>query len=265
MTGDAMTVLRRPPTVVLVMAGLGVAMFVVPLLALLADAPWSTLFTQFAAPETIAAGRVSVIVSLAATGLAVALGVPMAFALANMDFWGKPIVRTIITVPLVLPPVVTGVALTSAFGRRTLFGELTGVGLTSTMAGAILAAAVVATPFLVLTVEGALRSTDPGYEQLAATLGAPPLARWWRISLPLARPGVLAGAILAWARALGEFGATITFAGNTEGSTQTLPLQIALALENPDTKDRAVAVSILMLIVSLTVLIVLRDRWIPRR
>ncbi len=260
-----MTALRRPPTVVLVVAGLGVLLFLIPVLALLGDAPWSTLFTQFAAPETVAAGRVSVIVSLAATALAVVLGVPMAFALANMDFWGKPIVRTIITVPLVLPPVVTGVALTSAFGRRTLFGELTGIGLTSTMAGAILAAAVVATPFLVLTVEGTLRSTDPGYEQLASTLGAPPLARWWHISLPLARPGVLAGAILAWARALGEFGATITFAGNTEGSTQTLPLEIALALENPDTQDRAVAVSILMLIVSLTVLITLRDRWIPRR
>ena len=260
-----MTSLRRPPTAVLVTAGLGVLLFLLPLLALLADAPWSTLLDEIRAPETQTAGRVSIIVSLAATGLAVVLGVPLAFALANTEFWGKPVVRTVITVPLVLPPVVTGVALTSAFGRRTLFGELTGVGLTSTMTGAILAAAVVATPFLVLTVEGTLRSTDPGYEQLAATLGAPPLARWWRVSLPLARPGILAGAILAWARALGEFGATITFAGNTEGSTQTLPLQIALALENPDTQDRAVAVSILMLIVSLTVLITLRDRWIPRR
>ncbi len=260
-----MTALGRPPKIVLVVAAVGVALFAVPVVALLADAPWSSLLTQFVAPETVTAGRVSLIVSLSATALAVVLGVPMATALANTDFWGKPLVRTIITVPLVLPPVVTGVALTSAFGRRTLFGQLTGVGLTSTMAGAVLAAAVVATPFLVLTVEGALRSTDPGYEQLAATLGAPRLARWWRISLPLARPGVLAGAILAWARALGEFGATITFAGNTEGSSRTLPLEIALALENPDSKDRAVAISILMLMISLAVLITLRDRWIPRR
>ena len=237
----------------------------VPVLALVADAPWSTLSTVFTASETVAAGRVSIIVSLSATALALVLGVPMAFALANTEFRGKAVVRTIITVPLVLPPVVTGVALTSAFGRRTLFGELTGFGLTSTMAGAIVAAAVVATPFLVLTVEGALRSTDPGYERLAATLGAPPMARWWRVSLPLARPGIVAGAILAWARALGEFGATITFAGNTEGSTRTLPLEIALALEDPASQDRAVAVSMLMLLISLAVLITLRDRWIPRR
>ena len=255
-----MTALRRPPTAVLAVAALGILVFVIPVVALLADAPWSTLFTQFTAPETVAAGRVSIIVSLAATALAVVLGVPMAFALANMDFWGKPIVRTIITVPLVLPPVVTGVALTSAFGRRTLFGELTGLGLTSTMAGAILAAAVVATPFLVLTVEGTLRSTDPGYEQLAATLGAPPLARWWRISLPLARPGVLAGAILAWARALGEFGATITFAGNFPGETQTMPLATYLALETDP--DEALMLALILIVVSFGVLAGLRDRWL---
>jgi molybdate transport system permease protein len=247
------------------LAAVGVLLFLVPVVALLVEAPWGSLFEELSSSETVTATRVSLVVSLVATAISVVLGVPMAFALAHLSFWGKPVARTIITVPLVLPPVVTGVALASAFGRRTLFGDIFGFGLTSTTTGAILAAAVVATPFLVLTVEGTLRSTDPGYEQLAATLGAPPLARWWRVSLPLARPGILAGAILAWARALGEFGATITFAGNTEGITRTLPLEISIALENPASRDRAIAISMFMLAVSLTVLITLRDRWIPRR
>jgi len=259
------TELRRPPKPVMIVAAIGVALFLLPVVALLLEAPWGSLADELSAPETLTATRVSLIVSFAATLMAVGIGVPLAFALANLNFWGKPIVRTIITVPLVLPPVVTGVALSSAFGRRTLFGDIFGFGLTSTTTGAILAAAVVATPFLVLTVEGTLRSTDPAHENLAATLGAPPLARWWRVSLPLARPGILAGAILAWARALGEFGATITFAGNTEGITRTLPLEISIALENPASRDRAIAISMFMLAVSLTVLITLRDRWIPRR
>ncbi|MDH3295078.1 MAG: molybdate ABC transporter permease subunit [Acidimicrobiia bacterium] len=257
--------LRRPPKPVSALAAIGVVLFALPVLALLVEAPWGSLLAELSAPETRTATRVSLLVSLTATVLAVVLGVPLAFALANLHFWGKPVVRTIITVPLVLPPVVTGVALASAFGRRTTFGDLFGFGLTSTTVGAILAATLVATPFLVLTVEGTLRSTDPGYENLAATLGAPPLARWWRVSLPLARPGILAGAILAWARALGEFGATITFAGNIQGVTRTLPLEISIALENPESRDRAIAISMFLLAVSLTVLITLRDRWIPRR
>ena len=260
-----MTDLRRPPRPVLLLASVGVVLFALPVLALVLEAPWGSLRQELSSSHTLTAARVSTVVSLTATLIAVVIGVPLAFALAHLNFWGKPLIRTIITVPLVLPPVVTGVALASAFGRRTLFGDLFGFGLTATTAGAVIAAAIVATPFLVLTVEGTLRSTDPDYENLAATLGAPPMARWWRVSLPLARPGILAGAILAWARALGEFGATITFAGNTEGTTRTLPLEISIALENPASRDRAIAISIFMLLISLTVLVTLRDRWIPRR
>lgn len=250
------------PRPVAVVAAGGIVVLLVPLLALLLDAPWSTIGSLLLTTETLTAIRVSLIVSLSAVALSVAIGVPAAFVLARIDFPGKPLVRTIVTVPLVLPPVVTGVALLSGFGRRGLLGSITGWGLSATTAGAVLAATLVAMPFLILSVEGALRTSDPRYEQLAASLGAGPLARWWRVSLPMARPSILAGAILAWARALGEFGATITFAGNIEGVTRTLPLEVSIALESDP--DRAVALSLLMLVVALAVLVGLRDRWVPR-
>ena len=251
------------PRPVIAVAVAGVLVLLVPLLALLLDAPWSTLGSLLFTGETLTAIRVSLVVSLSAVILSVVFGVPTAFVLARIEFPAKPLVRTIVTVPLVLPPVVTGVALLSGFGRRGLLGSLTGWGLSASTTGAVLAATLVAMPFLVLSVEGALRTTDPRYEQLAASLGARPLARWWRVSLPLARPSILAGAILAWARALGEFGATITFAGNIEGVTRTLPLDVSIALESDP--DRAVALSLLMLTVALAVLVGLRDRWVPRR
>ncbi len=250
------------PRPVVALAVVGVAILVIPLLALLLDAPWRQLGRLLFTAETLTAVRVSLIVSLAAVFLSVVIGVPTAFVLARTEFRGKALVRTVVTVPLVLPPVVTGVALLSGFGRRGLLGSLTGRGLSASTTGAILAATLVAMPFLILSVEGALRNSDPRYEQLGASLGARPLARWWRISLPLARPSILAGAILAWARALGEFGATITFAGNIEGVTRTLPLEVSIALESDP--DRAVALSLLMLAVALTVLVALRDRWVPR-
>lgn len=251
------------PRAVLVLAAIGIIALIVPLAALLLDVPWRDLPRLLATGETLTAVRVSLIVSLWAVFLSTVIGVPAAFLLARVDFAGKAIVRTIVTVPLVLPPVVTGVALSSGFGRRGLLGMLTGLGLTATTTGAVLAATLVAMPFLILSVEGSLRNSDPRYEQLAASMGAGPLARWWRVSLPLARPSIVAGAILAWARALGEFGATITFAGNVEGVTRTLPLEVSIALESDP--DRAVALSLLMLVIALTVLVGLRDRWVPRR
>ncbi|MEM8925286.1 MAG: molybdate ABC transporter permease subunit [Actinomycetota bacterium] len=253
----------RLPLAVIVIAAAGVSLLVVPLLALLIDAPWTRLTDLLLTTETLTAVRVSLIVSLSAAAISVVIGVPTAFVLARHRFPGRALVRTIVTVPLVLPPVVTGVALLSGFGRRGLLGSLTGWGLANTTAGAVLAATMVAMPFLILSVEGALRNADPRHEQLAASLGARPFARWWQVSLPLARPSILAGAILAWARAMGEFGATITFAGNIEGVSRTLPLEVSIALQGDE--DRALAVSLLMLAIALTVLVTLRDRWVPRR
>lgn len=239
------------------------ALLVLPLLGLLIQAPWADLLALLGNEATVTAIRVSAVVSLSATALSILIGVPLAFVLARVEFSGKSVLRTLVTVPLVLPPVVTGVALTYGFGRRGLSGELLGFGLPFTTAGAVIAATMVAMPFLVLSVEGALRSVDPRFDEMASSLGAGPLYRWWRVSLPMIRPSILAGSVLAWARALGEFGATITFAGNVPGVTRTLPLEVSTAINNDP--DRAVALSLLMLAVSLAVLIGLRDSWVPRR
>jgi molybdate transport system permease protein len=169
-----------------------------------------------------------------------------------------------VLLPLVLPPVVGGAALLFALGRRGLLGEpiyeATGLVLPFSFWGVLIATTFVAMPFLVITVEGALRNLDPRYEAAAATLGA---SRWTvlrRVTLPMIWPSLLAGLTLTWARALGEFGATITFAGNLEGRTQTLPLAVFVALESD--RDTAVAISLIMVVVSLTVLFVMRDRWV---
>jgi molybdate transport system permease protein len=165
---------------------------------------------------------------------------------------------------MVLPPVVGGLALLLAFGRRGFVGQWLdrwlGVRLPFTTAGAALAETFVAMPFLVLTVEGALKSLDTRYEDAARTLGAGRWAVFTRVTLPMIRPSVVAGAVLAWARALGEFGATITFAGNFPGRTQTMPLAVYLALESRP--EAAIVLSLVMLAVSLFVLLALRDRWL---
>lgn len=251
------------PRAIILIAIVGVAVLLLPLAGLFIEAPWSRLLSLLGNDATLTAIRVSAVVSIAAAALSITIGVPLAFVLARLDFRGKSLLRTLVTVPLVLPPVVTGVALTYGFGRRGLLGDLLGVGLPFTTTGAVLAATTVAMPFLVLSVEGALRSVDPRFDQMAASLGSRPLHRWWHVSLPMIRPSILAGAVLAWARALGEFGATITFAGNVPGVTRTLPLEVSTAINNDP--DRAVALSLLMLAVSLAVLIGLRDSWVPRR
>jgi molybdate transport system permease protein len=248
------------PRSVLAFAALGVAVLLVPLAGLLVEAPWPDLWQLLSTDETVTAIRVSLIVSIAAAAGSVVVGVPLAFVLARVDFRGKSVLRTLVTVPLVLPPVVTGVALLYGFGNRSIFGRF---DLPFSTTGAVLAATMVAMPFLVLSVEGALRSVDPRYDLMAASLGAGPLHRWWRVAVPMVRPSIVAGTVLAWARALGEFGATITFAGNVPGVTRTLPLEVSTAYTSDP--DRAVALSLLMLVVSLTVLIALRDRWVPRR
>jgi molybdate transport system permease protein len=241
-----------------------VALVVLPFIGLLQSAPWSQMPSQLVSADVVTALRLSLECSLAAVALSLVLGVPLAWMLARVPFPGRAAVRALVTLPMVLPPVVGGVALLLAFGRRGFVGEaldrLTGVTLPFTTTGAILAEAFVSMPFLIVAVEAGIRQVDQRYEAAAATLGAGPWMRFRRVTLPLVAPALGAGAALCWARALGEFGATITFAGNFPGKTQTMPLAVYIALEtNP---DGAVALSLILLAVSLLVLIVLRHRLI---
>ena len=254
---------ERPPVLFVVLAAVGIAFFVLPLIGLLYRAPWETALADLTAPEAVTALRLSFVVSLAATALALLLGVPLAWIYARVPFRGRDVVRALTTLPMILPPVVGGVALLFAFGRRGLFGQALdaiGIRLPFTTLGAILAATFVAMPFLVLTVEAGLRSMDRRYEDAARTLGA---GRWLvfrRVTLPLIAPSVFAGAVLCWARALGEFGATITFAGNLPGTTQTLPLAVYIALETRP--EVAIMLSLVLLAISLAILIAMRDRYL---
>ncbi|WP_319462544.1 ABC transporter permease [Micromonospora sp. RTP1Z1] len=255
---------HRVPLALLVPAGLGLLFLVLPLVGLLAHAPWTTLPQRLAQPGVLTALRLSLQTATLATLLCVALGVPLAWVLARVEFPGRRLVRALVTVPLVLPPVVGGVALLLVFGRRGLVGSWLdatfGVTLPFTTAGVVLAEAFVAMPFLVIAVEGALRGADPRYEEAAATLGAGRWTTFTHVTLPLIAPGVAAGAVLCWARALGEFGATITFAGNYPGRTQTMPLAVYLALETD--LPAAIVLSLILLTVSVAILAGLRDRWV---
>ncbi|MEV5752011.1 molybdate ABC transporter permease subunit [Actinoallomurus sp. NPDC052308] len=255
---------RRAPWVLVLPALIGLAFLVLPLLGLLVRAPWSTLGTRLVRSEILDALRLSLVSATLATLLCLLVGVPLAWVLARIDFPGRRLVRALVTVPLVLPPVVGGVALLLALGRNGLVGRWLdrwfGVTLPFTTAGVVLAEAFVALPFLVISVEGAVRAADLRYEDAAATLGASRWTTFRRVTLPLIAPGVGAGAVLCWARALGEFGATITFAGNFPGRTQTMPLAVYLALENDP--QSAIVLSLVLLAVSIVVLAGLRGRWV---
>jgi molybdate transport system permease protein len=254
----------RTPALVMLPAVIGLAFLVLPLIGLLVRAPWSDAASILTSDEAWQALRLSLITATAATGLALLTGVPLAWVLARPGGRHRSILRAVITVPLVLPPVVGGVALFTVLGRSGLLGrplyDLTGFALPFTPYAVVLAQTFVALPFLVLSVEGALRAADRRYEEAAQTLGAGPGTVFWRVTLPLIGPGIAAGAVLAWARALGEFGATITFAGNFPGTTQTMPLAVYLALETDP--DAALLLSVLLLAVSVAVLALLRDRWV---
>ena len=238
------------------------AFLALPLIGLLQRTPWRRLGSLLTQPEATEALRLSMTVAVTATVLATVLGVPLAWLLARTRFPGRAVVRALVLLPMVLPPVVGGVALLYALGRRGLVGqyldEWFGIALPFTMAGAVVAATFVALPFLVITVESGLRSLDPGYEEAARTLGANRLVTFWRVTVPLLAPQLAAGAALAFARALGEFGATITFAGNVQGRTRTLPLAVYVALQTD--REAALALSVVLLAVSLIVLVLLRDR-----
>jgi molybdate transport system permease protein len=252
------------PAAFVVPAVCAVAFLALPLVGLLRETPWGRLGAELARPEVRTALRLSLVCSLGALAVSVLLGVPLAVLLARVEFPGRRLVRALVTLPMVLPPVVGGVALLLAFGRRGVAGALLerwfGVTLPFTTAGTVMAEAFVAMPFLVVTVEAGLRSMDRRFEQAAATLGARPWTTFSRVTLPLVAPSLGAGAALCWARALGEFGATITFAGNLPGTTQTMPLAVYLALET--NVDGAIVLSLLLLATSLAVLVALRDRYL---
>ncbi len=245
-------------------AMVAVGFLLLPLVALLARAPWRSLDRVLAESQVVEALRLSLICASAATVLSLLFGVPLAWVLARARFRGRGLLRALVTLPLVLPPVVGGVALLLAFGRRGIVGQYLdawfGFTLPFTTLGVVVAETFVAMPFLIVTVEGAFRSADRGFEEAAATLGASRLTVFRRVTLPLIGPSLVAGSVLCWARALGEFGATITFAGNFPGSTQTMPIAVYLALER-DPKA-AIALSLVLLAVSVAVLVGLRDRWL---
>ena len=253
----------KPPSALLILGGLGVSLFVIPLVGLLWRVPWSELSGLLTSPVVTDAVRLSLLSSLTATGLAFVFGVPIAWLLARLEFPGRRLVRGLVLLPLVLPPVVGGAALLFALGRRGLIGEplyaATGLVLPFSFWGVVLATTFVAMPFLVITVEGALRNLDSRFEGAASSLGA---GRWSvlrRVTLPMIGPSLTAGLLLTWARAFGEFGATITFAGSLQGRTQTMPLAVFVALESD--RSVAVAISLLMVVISLMVLLGLRERW----
>ncbi|RZS90957.1 molybdate transport system permease protein [Motilibacter rhizosphaerae] len=246
------------------LALVAVAFLLLPLVGLVVRAPWTRLGPALTDAQALPALRLSLETATLATAVCLVLGVPLAWVLARVRVPGLRVLRALVLLPLVLPPVVGGVALLLAFGRRGVVGRgldaWFGLTLPFTTAGAVLAEAFVALPFLVVTVEGALRSSDQRLEEAARTLGASRLTVLRRVTLPLVAPSVVAGTVLCWARALGEFGATITFAGNFPGRTQTMPLAVYLALESDP--DAAVALSLVLLAVSVAVLALLRDRWL---
>ncbi|MYY10151.1 molybdate ABC transporter permease subunit [Streptomyces sp. SID4919] len=253
----------RPPLALALPAALAVAFLMLPLLGILARTPWGDLAEHLTAPGAVTALRLSLVVSGWALALALLLGVPLAWLLARVPFRGKAFVRTLVLLPMVLPPTVGGVALLLGFGRRGLLGpwleDWFGITLPFHTAGAVVAAAFVSMPFLVISLEGTLAALSTRYEEAAASLGASPFRVFRTVTLPMVAPGLAAGAALTWARALGEFGATITFAGNLPGTTQTLPLHVYLLLQ--DDPQAATSVSLLLLAIAMAVLIALRGRW----
>jgi len=255
----------RAPVALALPALICLAVLALPLISLLVRTPWSALAELLSDESARTALRLSLECAAAATGLSLLFGVPLAWMLAKTDFPGRQLVRALVTLPLVLPPVVSGLALLLAFGRRGVFGRYLdqwfGIQLPFTTAGVILAETFVAMPFLIVTVEGALRSADQDLEEAATTLRASRFTIFRRITLPLIGPSLIAGSVLCFGRALGEFGATITFAGNFSGTTQTMPLAVYDALEtNP---DAAIALSLVLLATAVVILTALHRRWLP--
>ncbi|OYN96948.1 molybdate ABC transporter permease subunit [Enemella evansiae] len=252
------------PRWILVPAVLGAGLVLVPLLGLVLRVDWADFGSLISTEASVSALLLSIRTAFAATLICLLLGVPLALLLARTRFPGQNLLRTAVLLPLVLPPVVGGIALLQAFGRRGLLGaqlEAAGISIAFSTTAVVLAQSFVSLPFLVLSVEGALRSNAVGYEEVAAGLGAGPGTVLRRITLPLVLPGLASGAVLAFARALGEFGATLTFAGSLQGVTRTLPLEIYLQREVDP--DAAVALSLLLLVLA-AVIVALTHRGVRR-
>jgi molybdate transport system permease protein len=249
------------PRWVLVPAAAGGAFVLVPLLAVVLRVDWPRFGALVTSPSSLDALRLSLGTAAASTALCLVLGVPMALVLARGSFPGLRVLRALVLLPLVLPPVVGGIALLAAFGRRGLLGtplRLLGVQVAFSTAAVVLAQAFVALPFLVLSLEGALETAGRRYEAVAATLGARPTTVLRRVTLPLVLPGLVTGAVLSFARALGEFGATLTFAGSLQGVTRTLPLEVYLQRETDP--DAALALSLVLVVVAVAVVAAVRGR-----
>jgi molybdate transport system permease protein len=259
-------VTRRPLIGLLIPAAVAVLFIALPLIGLLAHADWRNLPAQLVSTDVLTALRLSLECSVIAVVIALVIGVPLAYLLARTSLPGRRVIRGLVTLPLVLPPVVGGIALQTAFGTTTPIGTVLhnvfGIVLPFSTAGAAMAEAFVGFPFLVITVEAGLRQRDDHFEEIAATLGARPWRRFWRVTMPLAAPSIAAGAALCWARALGEFGATITFAGSFPGTTETLPIAAYSSFEGSGQVGEAVTLSLLLLAISILVLVALRDRWL---
>lgn len=259
--------LRRPPASVLVLAGLATVLFVVPAVGLLQQVSWSTLGSDLTNTGARDALRLSLLTSVPAAAIVIVLGLPLAWTLARSRFPGRHLVRGLVLLPMVLPPVVGGLALLSAFGPNRPIGRFLhdslGIQLAYGRWGVVLAQVFVALPFFVLTVEAAIAGLDPRFEAIAAGLGAGRLVTFRRVVLPAIGPSVAAGTVLAWARALGEFGATVTFAGSIAGRTRTLPLAIYAQVDTD--RAGALALSVVLLGVSLIVIVALRGRWQAQR
>jgi molybdate transport system permease protein len=240
------------------------ALFVIlPLVAVAAKVDWPQFWSLITSDSSRAALALSLRTAAASTLLCVAFGVPLALVLARNDGRVVQMLRPLLLLPLVLPPVVGGIALLYAFGRLGLVGQYldaAGIRIAFTTTAVVLAQTFVSLPFLVIALEGAARTSGRDYDVVAATLGARPTTVWWRVSLPLLTPGLVSGAVLAFARSLGEFGATLTFAGSREGVTRTLPLEIYLQRETD--ADSAVALSVLLVAVAAVVVLGLGARTV---
>jgi molybdate transport system permease protein len=248
-------------------AGLGVLLFLLPLLGLLLRTPWSDLGAQLASPAVREAMWLSLVSSSGAVLLATLLGLPVAVWLASGRSSLRTAARIVVMLPIVLPPVTAGIALLLAFGRQGLVGrwleQWFGVTVPFTTLATVIAAAYMGMPFFVLSVEAGLRGFDRRYLDVAATLGAGPWRRFCSVTLPMVMPSLRAGALLCWARALGEFCATQTFAGNLAGQTRTMPLACGIAMETEP--NLAIALSVILMAVSVGVLCLLRHDWQVRR
>ncbi|MCO4275667.1 ABC transporter permease [Pseudarthrobacter sp. HLT3-5] len=242
------------PRWIYILAAAGGLFVVLPLAAMVAKVNWAQFIPLITSEASLQALGLSLRTSAASTVLCIVLGVPLALVLARGSFPGQRVLRSLVLLPLVLPPVVGGIALLYTFGRQGMLGrtlEVAGLQIAFSTTAVILAQTFVALPFLVVSLEGALRTAGNRYEAVAATLGAGPTTVLRRVTLPLVLPGLASGAVLSFARSLGEFGATLTFAGSLQGVTRTLPLEIYLQRETD--ADSAVALSLVLVAVAVVV------------